>query len=398
MKKIDISSIGNKLPILNWAKDIEGAAMSQALALANHPCVVDHVSLMPDCHAGKGMCIGGVIAVDNAVIPNAVGVDIGCSMSAIRTNLTIDDVPVEMLHKIIGGGKEYPGGIRASIPTGMSHNKVKQDHSIFARRDLWNEAVVCKEELESAQYQLGSLGGGNHFIEIQADQDNNVWVMIHSGSRNLGYKVGSYYNNLANELCLRWRHPDVVINKLAFLPRGSAEYDMYLAEMNICLEFAKANHDIMMGKIIAIMNHIFPKFEVLNHIYTRHNYAALEHHLNRNLMIHRKGAINANEGTLAIIPGSQGTSSYIVEGLGNPASFCSASHGAGRKMSRTKAKAELSLKAEQEKMSGIVHNINSDEQLDEAPSAYKDIDEVIRAELDLVKPLVKLRPLAVVKG
>lgn len=396
MKKLEL--IGNKLPILNWAVNLEMEAINQAVNLANHPCAVDHVCIMPDGHAGKGMCIGGVLAVEDAVIPNAVGVDIGCSMSAIKTNLTVEDLPIEMLRKIIGGAKGYPGGIRANIPVGMSHNKTKQDHKVFACRDRWNDTIVCKEELESAQYQLGSLGGGNHFIEIQADQENNVWVMIHSGSRNLGYKVGSYYNKVAAELCTKWRQKEVVDNHLAFLPRGTNEYDLYLREMNLCIDFAKANHELMMDKIIGIIKHIVPKFEVLGRFYTRHNYATLEHHLGRDLMIHRKGAINANQGVIAIIPGSQGTSSYIVEGLGNAASYCSASHGAGRKMSRTKAKADLSLKDEQAKMSGIVHNITSADQLDEAPSAYKDIDEVIKAEADLVKPLYKLRPLAVVKG
>ena len=397
MKKI-FDEKKQKLPILCWTKDIEESAMEQAINLANHPCVVDHVVLAPDAHSGFGMPIGGVIAVEDAIIPNAVGVDIGCSMSLMRTNLSVEDINEELLRRIIGGAKGYPGGIRANIPVGMNHNKVKQDHELFAHRDVWNNTTICKEELESAQYQLCSLGGGNHFIEIQAGDDNCVYIMIHSGSRNLGYKVGNYYNKVAEELCAKWKQNDVVKNKLAFLPRGTAEFDAYVREMNICLDFAYANHQLMQNKIVEICEHIIPNFYVIGTYFTRHNYCAIEHHMGRDLFIHRKGAIRARQGEHAIIPGSQGTASYLVCGMGNEASFTSASHGSGRKMSRTAAKANLSLKDEQAKMAGIVHNINSVDQLDEAPSAYKDIEEVIKLESDLVTPVVKFKPLAVVKG
>ena len=397
MKKI-FDEKKQKLPILCWAKNIEESAMEQAINLANHPCIVDHVVLAPDAHSGFGMPIGGVIAVEDAIIPNAVGVDIGCSMSLMRTNLSVEDINEELLRKIIGGAKGYPGGIRANIPVGMSHNKVKQDHELFSHRDAWNNTVICKEELESAQYQLCSLGGGNHFIEIQAGDDNCVYIMIHSGSRNLGYKVGNYYNKVAEELCAKWKQNDVVKNKLAFLPRGTAEFDAYVREMNICLDFAYANHQLMQDKIVEICEHIIPNCCVIGTYFTRHNYCAIEHHMGRDLFIHRKGAIRARQGEHAIIPGSQGTASYLVCGMGNEASFTSASHGSGRKMSRTAAKANLSLKDEQARMAGIVHNINSVDQLDEAPSAYKDIEEVIKLESDLVTPVVKFKPLAVVKG
>lgn len=397
MKKI-FNQDTQKLPILCWANTVEDSAMEQAVNLANHPCVVDHVALCPDVHAGFGMPIGGVIAVEDAIIPNAVGVDIGCSMSLMRTNLSIDDINEELLRKIIGGAKGYPGGIRANIPVGMSHNKKKQDHELFSYVDAWKSTVVCEGEYESAQYQLCSLGGGNHFIEIQAGDDNCVYIMIHSGSRNLGYKVGNYYNKVAEDLCTKYRQHDVAKNKLAFLPRGTAEFDLYVREMNICLDFAYANHELMQQKIVEICEHLIPNFYVIGTYFTRHNYCAIEHHLDRDLFIHRKGAIRARKGEYAIIPGSQGTASYLVEGKGNVPSFTSASHGSGRVMSRTAAKANLSLKGEQARMAGIVHNITSVEQLDEAPSAYKDIEEVIKLESDLVTPVVKLKPLAVVKG
>ena len=397
MKKIYNKDI-QKLPILNWANNLEDEALQQAINLANHPCIIDHVVLCPDAHSGFGMPIGGVIAVEDAVIPNAVGVDIGCSMSVISTDVKVDNISEDQLRRIVGGAKGYPGGIRAAIPVGQNHNKTKQDHVIFADRERWNNTNVCKDEIESAQYQLCSLGGGNHFIELQAGDDGFLYIMIHSGSRNLGYKVGNYYNKIAEDLCTKWKQHDVVKNQLAFLPRGTKEFDDYMNEMKICLDFAKANHELMQNKIIDICKHVIPEFDWLAKIYTRHNYASIEHVMDRDLFVHRKGAIRAREGEIAIIPGSQGTSSYIVEGLGNPASFYSASHGAGRKMSRTAAKANLSLKDEQARMAGIVHNITSEAQLDEAPSAYKDIDEVIKLESDLVKPITKLRPLAVVKG
>ena len=397
MKKI-FDEKKQRLPILMWANKVELGAAEQAINVSNHPCVVDHVVLCPDVHEGYGFPVGCVAAVEDAIIPNAVGVDIGCSMSLMRTNLSVEDINEELLRKIIGGAKGYPGGIRANIPVGMRHNKVKQDHELFSHRDAWNNTVICKEELESAQYQLCSLGGGNHFIEIQAGDDNCVYIMIHSGSRNLGYKVGNYYNKVAEELCAKWKQNDVVKNKLAFLPRGTAEFDAYVREMNICLDFAHANHQLMQDKIVEICEHIIPNFCVIGTYFTRHNYCAIEHHMGRDLFIHRKGAIRARQGEHAIIPGAQGTASYLVCGMGNEASFTSASHGSGRKMSRTAAKANLSLKDEQARMAGIVHNINSVDQLDEAPSAYKDIEEVIKLESDLVTPVVKIKPLAVVKG
>ena len=387
----------NSLPIFNWAKNLEDSALVQAKNLAKHPCVFRRVCLAPDAHSGYGMPIGGIIAVDNALIPNAVGVDIGCSMTACKTNILSSSVDKKLLKKIIGGSKEYPGGIRANIPTGMSHHRQKQDHIIFSDRTRWENTIVCRDEIESAQYQLGTMGGGNHFIELQSGSDGFLYYMIHSGSRNLGYKVGKYYNKVAEELCTKFRQIEVVKNQLAFLPKGTQEFEDYLNEMNLCLDFAKANHEKMQEILEGILSHFIPEISFDEHYYTRHNYAVIEHHEDRDLWIHRKGAIRARENELAIIPGSQGTASYIVKGLGNTTSFCSASHGSGRAMSRTRAQAELSLKQEQLKMKNIIHNMSTVKQLDEAPSAYKDIEDVIKLESDLVTPVIKLTPLAVVK-
>lgn len=383
--------------ILSWADEMEDEALKQLTNAAEHPCVDKPVVACPDVHTGYGVTIGCVLPVSSAVIPNAVGVDIGCSMSACRTNIKAEEVSVETLKRIVGGKKGYPGGIRASIPTGMNHHKVKQIHPIFEDEARWNCCPVCKNEFESAQYQLGTMGGGNHFIELQEGDDGFLYYMIHSGSRNLGYKVGNYYNKLALELCQKWRQDRVVKDSLAFLPAGCKEYEDYIMEMNLCLDFAKANHEIMQEVIEHILISNIPGIAFEKKWFTRHNYAQIENHSGLNLMIHRKGAILAREGMEQIIPGSQGTCSYIVRGLGNPKSYCSASHGSGRVMSRIKAREQLSLKEEQNKMKGVIHNMTSKSKLDEAPSAYKDIEDVIRQESDLVTPLIKLRPMAVVK-
>lgn len=389
MEKLELE---NGRTILSWApiSSIEESAVQQLKNVASHPCITKPVVVCPDVHAGYGVTIGSVLAVDNALIPNAVGVDIGCSMSACKTNIEADSVSRETLEKVINK-------VRERIPVGFSHQKEKQSHYIF-NDELWKECPICKENYESAQYQLGTMGGGNHFIELQKGDDGFLYYMIHSGSRNLGYQVGNAYNKAANNLCKTWRHFDVVENELAFLPEGVAEYYAYEKEMNLCLKFASANHEVMRYHVEASLQEITSDIIYEKKWYTRHNYATMEHHHGRDFMVHRKGAIMAREGVEQIIPGSQGTASYIVRGLGNPASYCSASHGSGRIMSRKKAQETLNLSTEQEKMKNIIHNMNTLKQLDEAPSAYKNIEDVLEQEKDLVTPIVKLTPLAVVKG
>lgn len=377
--------------ILSWANSMEEEALKQLGNAAEHPCVDKPVVACPDVHTGYGVTIGCVLPVSAALIPNAVGVDIGCSMSACRTNIEASLVDKKALESIVNT-------IRSHIPTGCTHHTAKQVHKIFDDIDRWNSCKICASEFESAQYQIGTMGGGNHFIELQAGDDGFLYYMIHSGSRNLGYKVGNYYNKVASELCHRWRQDKVVEDQLAFLPKGEPEYEEYFKEMKLCLDFAKANHELMQQIIEYILSANLQNIEFKQKWYTRHNYADIENHSGLNLVIHRKGAILARTGMEQIIPGSQGTASYIVEGLGNPKSYCSASHGSGRVMSRKQAKESLSLKEEQSKMKGIIHNMNSVKQLDEAPSAYKDIEEVLTLEEDLVKPVVRLRPLAVIKG
>ena len=376
--------------ILCWCGNPEEGAVQQAVNISKHPWLVGNVCLMPDTHEGYGMPIGGVAALNEAICPNMVGVDIGCGMLAVKTNLK--DISKDKVKQVIEK-------IRDRIPVGFNHHKEPQINDIF-NNDLWNKTTVCKEQFQSAQYQLGTLGCGNHFIEIQKDEDDCIWFMIHSGSRNLGKRVADYYNKKAVELCTNWKQFDIVKQELAVLPIDTQEAKCYISEMNLCLEFAYANRMLMADSIIKSFIEIFPLFETKELINIHHNYATIEHHYNKNVWVHRKGATLARKGTIGIIPGSQGTCSYIVEGLGNESSLCSCSHGAGRKISRMKAKQTLTVEEEAKRLNdlGIVHSIRNIKDLDEAPSAYKDIDVVMEEQKDLVKILVKLSPIGVVKG
>ena len=383
--------------ILSWCENPEEGALNQAIRISEHPWLVGNVCLMPDTHEGYGMPIGGVVALDNAICPNMVGVDIGCGMLAVKTSLT--DITVDQLKAILGGSKENKGGIRGRIPVGFNHHNKDQDHPLF-NLPVWEDTTICREEKNSARRQIGTLGGGNHFIEIQRGDDGHIWFMIHSGSRNLGYKVAKYYNEKAKDLCLLWKQDQIVRDDLAVLPKGTKEFDDYLREMDLCLEFAYANRELMAKVIKEEFVRVCGDVEFIEEINIHHNYASLENHYNRNVWVHRKGATLARLSTTGIIPGSQGTASYIVQGKGNEVSLQSCSHGAGRKMSRKKAQENLDLAEEQRKLDekGILHAVRHQSDLDEASGAYKDIDVVMEEQKDLVEILVKLSPLAVVKG
>ena len=376
--------------ILSWCDNPEEGAIRQAINISKHPWLVGNVCLMPDTHEGYGMPIGGVVALDNAICPNMVGVDIGCGMLAVKTSLT--EISTEQLKKIMGI-------IREKIPVGFKHHNEPQEHEIFSDVD-WDDTTVCDEEFYKAQYQIGTLGGGNHFIEIQKGDDGHIWFMIHSGSRNLGKKVADYYINTAKELCQKWKHDELVKNELCVFPLGTDEFRNYIEEMNICLAFSNANRELMAKRIKEAFETVMGDVHFYDDINIQHNYAALENHYGKNVWVHRKGATLARKNTICIIPGSQGTSSYIVEGKGSEASLCSCSHGAGRKLSRKKARECLNLEEEKRILDekGIIHAIRNVEDLDESSSAYKNIDEVMGQQKDLVDILVKLEPLAVLKG
>jgi tRNA-splicing ligase RtcB len=385
------------IPIKLWLDDIEEGALEQAKNLANLPFAFKHIAIMADSHQGYGMPIGGVLATENVVVPNAVGVDIGCGMCAVKTSLT--GISGKQLKRILGGSKEYKGGIRSAVPVGFKHHNEDQAWEGF---DNAPPIPVIQEQLPAARRQLGTLGGGNHFIEIQQGSDGHIWIMIHSGSRNFGYRVAKAYNEKAQALCTKWYSAIPKFKGeggLAFLPVDTEEGREYLAAMEYALDFALANRLSMLERIKkAILAVVDCRFDHVINIH--HNYAAQEHHFGRNVMVHRKGATSARKGQIGIIPGSQGTKSYIVEGLGNPESFMSCSHGAGRKMSRKQAQKVLSLEDEAGKLDrlGVLHAIRGKKDLDEAPGAYKDIGKVMENQQDLVKILVELTPLAVVKG
>lgn len=392
MKKI-IST--EKLPIKLWLDHIEEGALQQAKNIANFPYAQQHVAVMPDAHQGYGMPIGGILATKEVIIPNAVGVDIGCGMCAVRTNIT--KVSKEQVKNVMTR-------IRELIPLGMKRHKNAQDRNLMP--DLPFGPIV-KREYGNALKQLGTLGGGNHFIELQRDTAGFVWLMIHSGSRNLGHTVATHYNRLAVKENQKKRDSVPKSWQLSFFRMSSSTGRAYLAEMQYCVEFALANRKLMMTRVLQIMSdHLDGPSGPLTPddfgemINIAHNYASYEKHFGQNVYVHRKGATSARKGELGIIPGSQGTCSYIVRGKGNRDSFTSCSHGAGRVMSRSRARKILDLKTEKQRLDklGIIHAIRHAKDLDEASSAYKDIDTVMKNQKDLVAVQNKLTPLAVVKG
>ena len=384
----------NDTPVKVWAKTVDPHAWKEIDNLSRLPFIYHHLAFMPDVHGGMGMPIGGVLASKKVVVPNAVGVDIGCGMCAVKTNLKADEISRDVIRK------EIMSGIRARIPLGMDHHKDLQDEAIMPQgHDIDNLHVVSRQYV-SARRQVGTLGGGNHFIELQKDDEGYLWIMLHSGSRNLGKQVGDYYNKMAKELNTMYHTAVDPSWQMHFLPLGSKEFTAYWKEMSYCMDFALCNRQLMMDRIQEIIADAIPEAQFEPMINIAHNYAAWEHHYGEDVIVHRKGAVRARAGEIGIIPGSQGTSSYIVEGLGCPESFMSSSHGAGRLMSRTEAIKTLSLKKEIEMLDskGIIHGIRSQNHLDEAASAYKNIDEVMANQQDLVKIITRLSPIAVVKG
>jgi tRNA-splicing ligase RtcB len=377
----------NDLPIKMWLDDIEEEALEQARHLAALPFAFRHIALMPDSHMGYGMPIGGVLATENVVVPNAVGVDIGCGMLACKTNLTA--ISKKELTKLI----EL---MRNEIPVGTNRHKQPQLHCYF---DIPHSSFL-ESMLDAAAFQMGTLGGGNHFIEVQKGSDGFIWIMIHSGSRHLGYQIAKYYNDQAKKANKLW-HSNVNPKwDLAFLPLDTKLGKAYMDDMSYCVHFAQHNRKKMLEAVKEMMIYVMGPTGFNTHLDVAHNYAALENHFGRNVVVHRKGATKAYAGKPGIIPGSQGTSSFIVEGKGNPESFMSCSHGAGRKMGRKQAKRILDFEKEKAALDkqDIVHSLRAEKNLDEAPGAYKDINTVMKNQKDLVDVLVELKSLAVLKG
>lgn len=381
-----------RIPIKLWLDDIEEKALEQAKNVANLPFSFHHVAIMPDAHSGYGISIGGVFATKEVIVPHAVGSDIGCGVCARKTSLKYDEVNSDNLKLIMSG-------IRTRVPIGLNGKHKEQKYNVHMPINHSSLKVVITEYM-NALNSLNSLGSGNHFIEIQRDIEGFIWIMIHSGSRNLGYKVADYYNKKAIELNQKYYSAVDKSIELAFFPLDSFEAQEYIKEMNYCLEYAAYNRVLMMESCFESLLEIYPSTTYSEDINVHHNYARTEHHFGKNVLVHRKGATSAKLDELGLVPGSQGTKSYVVIGLGNPDSFMSCSHGAGRKMGRKEAIKRLNLEEEIEKLNsqGIIHGIRIQKDLDEAAGSYKDISVVMENQSDLVKIVTELSPLCSIKG
>ncbi len=403
---------GYAMPVKSWCENCEEGAVKQAVNLAHHPALVHHVALMPDAHQGYGMPIGGVVAAKGAVIPAAVGVDIGCGMIATET-----DVPAEAFAEM-SFRRAFQEKLKERIPVGEGEShRVTQDWEGFEEYTAHNGMRSSLWPSKLDRMNLGTLGGGNHFIELQkstaldgsGDPEGGakVWLMIHSGSRNLGKRIEEHYHRIAARMCERF-HTPLPDKDLAFLPIEEPTGHDYFTDMLFALRYAKENRRRMMEAMKATLAEFVPGVNFIRMIDIHHNYAAFEEHFGEKVCVHRKGATSAKLDEIGIIPGSMGTASYIVRGLGNPDSFMSCSHGAGRRMSRIAASTTLTVEECDKAMDGIVcerwhkykgfGKAKGKLDLSEAPQAYKDIEDVIASELDLVEPLVRLVPLASLKG
>ena len=387
-------------PIKLWADDIEASALQQLKNVAQLPFIHKNgVVAMPDVHWGIGATVGSVIATQGAIIPAAVGVDIGCGMNAIRTSLTASDLPDSLT--------ELRHDIERSIPLGAGgkHQKIEIVEAHFKRLPQgdprWGRSlmggVTNDKGLERASAQLGTLGSGNHFIEICLDEAQSVWVMLHSGSRGTGNIVGRQFIEQAKQLMEKYfiSLPD---KNLAYFPINTQEFEDYVSAVSWCQDYALINRQIMLELIINSMHHRLPPFTLMDEaISCHHNYVERENHFGENLWVTRKGAIRAREGDLGIIPGSMGTKSYIVRGKGNPESYNSCSHGAGRRMGRKEAARRFTITDLEQQTQGVECRKDA-AVIDEIPAAYKDIDVVMANQTDLVEIVHTLKQICCIKG
>jgi tRNA-splicing ligase RtcB len=395
------------VPIKAWTVGVpfEEGAERQLRNIATLPFVHKWVAVMPDAHQGMGATVGSVIATSGAVIPAAVGVDIGCGMMAARTSLRAVDLPDAL------------GGIRAAIEARVPHGRT--DNGGKMDRGAWHdppEAVAAAWAEIAPRYaaivekhprvgrgptieHLGTLGTGNHFIEVCLDEEDRVWIMLHSGSRGVGNRIGSHFIELAKREMERFfiRLPD---QDLAYLPEGTVHFGHYVEAVGWAQDYAMKNRELMMANVVAALRASgeLPPFEAeVEAVNCHHNYVARERHYGKDVLVTRKGAVRAREGDLGIIPGSMGARSYIVRGLGNPESFCSSSHGAGRVMSRGEARRRFTVADHEQATMGVECRKDADV-IDETPAAYKPIDDVMRAQRDLVDVVHTLRQVVCVKG
>ncbi len=380
-----------RVPVKVWTQDVEPEAQQQLLNTASLPFVFKHVAAMPDVHYGMGATIGSVVATKGAIVPACVGVDIGCGMMAVKLGIA----PQRILDKI----KDIRHSIERSIPLGFDRNN--HITATVAAWEGWDQHVPLLDVdlKQKATHQLGSLGGGNHFIEICLDTAGDPWVMLHSGSRGVGNKLATRFidsaKNLMDTYFIKLADPD-----LAYLSEGTKEFQDYMVALDWCQRFAFENRIEMMRRVLKDLarevNDGNP-IEKLLEVNCHHNYVAKENHFGQNVWLTRKGAVRAREGDMGIIPGSMGARSFIVKGRGNLDSFCSCSHGAGRRMSRGKAR-EAFTTADMEAQTAGVECRKDEGVIDEIPSAYKDIQKVMDDQADLVEVVAELKQVMCIKG
>lgn len=401
-----------KMPIKVWLDNIgqiEDSCLEQAYHLANLPFLHKWVCLMPDTHTGMGMPIGGVIAAENVIIPNAVGVDIGCGMNFTATNIKVDDI-----REITTGNgtlvQAMISDMMRNIPVGFASYKEKQASRVLDRALEQAELYCTSTELfpliEDAYFQVGTLGGGNHFIELQEDQDGYLGIMLHSGSRHFGKRICDVYHGKARALNTMWYSQVPDAYRLAFLPVESEEGQEYITWMNLALDYAFENRERMMQRAKEVVEAKAARFlgqtvEFQEEINCHHNYAALENHYEKNVWVHRKGATRVRDGELAVIPGAMGSYSYVVKGKGNPESFCSSSHGAGRAYSRKGAMEAFSCEQvinDLREQGVVLGKRNKSDVAEECRFAYKNIETVMENQSDLVEVVKRLKTVGVIKG
>ncbi|MEA2002892.1 MAG: RtcB family protein [Actinomycetota bacterium] len=378
-----------------WAKDLEGEAIRQARRTARLPIVAGHVALMPDAHVGLGATIGSVVPTRGAVIPACVGVDIGCGMAAVLTDLVASDLP--------GNLAPLLRAIEIAIPAGVGRGHESRQVATTGRPAAWLKAnrprTALTDRLEKkAHDQLGSLGAGNHFVEVSLDDQERVWAVLHSGSRGIGNQLAQSHIAEAKSVV---RRMDIALEDpdLAYLLEGTREFEIYLGDLMFAQAYARTNREMMLDALLKELFQFVGKGTELDRINCHHNYTAQEEHFGKLLWITRKGAISARAGERGIIPGSMGTSTYLVEGRGNPDSYTSSAHGAGRRMSRTRARKTLTAASLTKAMEGRTWLGSKAARLvDEHPEAYKDIEEVMRLSADLVVVKQRLRAILNYKG
>ncbi len=390
---------GGQVPVHVWTEDLEGDALKQLVNLSNLPIVYRHVAAMPDVHLGIGATVGSVVPTMRAIIPAAVGVDLGCGMIATRLSLTANDVDERSLRRVFDQ-------ISRDVPVGFNQHRERDARTHAAqpfRRDLARildqHPGITKRIGKNSDWtrQLGTLGGGNHFIEVCLDESDRVWVMLHSGSRGIGNAIGTYFIELARKDAERseLRLPD---RDLAYFPEGAEHFDDYVAAVGWAQDYARANRAEMMDLVLDALRRHLPPFEATTEaVNCHHNYVEREFHYGERVWVTRKGAIRAGEGELGIIPGSMGTRSYIVRGKGSAESFHSCAHGAGRRMSRNEAKRKFSTGDLEAQTAGVICRKDRGV-IDEIPGAYKPIDEVMANQADLVEVLHTLKQIVCVKG